>query len=66
MSDLNPFDPNETGPAISPLQEAVLSLLEDAGISTDTCDKIMALIEEAENDAASNAEQAYRDRIPDR
>ena len=32
----------------SPLQEAVLELLEDAGIPTETNDQIVALIEAAE------------------
>jgi hypothetical protein len=32
----------------SELQESVLGLLEDAEIDTETCDKIMALIEAAE------------------
>ena len=40
-----PYD-NIVDPSI--LQEAVLGLLEDAGINTETNDKIMALIEEAE------------------
>lgn len=35
-------------PAISELQEKVLGLLEDAGIPTETNDKIMALIDAAE------------------
>lgn len=52
----HPISPTELRLEPTPLQEAVLGLLEDAGIPTATNDEIMKLIEEAE---LSLAEKAY-------
>jgi hypothetical protein len=44
--------PGDDAGAVSDLQEAVLGLLEDAGIPTETNDAIMKLIDAAERAAA--------------
>lgn len=42
------FDPTDPGPEPSELEDAVLGLLEDAGIPTAVNDQIMKLIQDAE------------------
>lgn len=43
-----PRNPHELAIDPSPLQEKILALLEDAGIDTETSDKILDMVEEAE------------------
>jgi hypothetical protein len=49
--------PHGEDPYISPLQEKVLGLLEDAGVHESFCDRIMKIIEEHENDEACAADE---------
>jgi hypothetical protein len=65
---LEPRNPFETEPeqASSPLQDAVLALLEDAGIDAATNDQIIKLIMEAENDRLADVQQDYQDRLHER
>ena len=52
--------PDEDGPPISELEESVLSLLEDAGVSAETCDAVMKLIDAwQKQNAADDSEDAY-------
>lgn len=54
------IDQTDPGVDPSPLQEAVLSLLEDAGMPPASYDKIMALIDEWESEKyAEESESAY-------
>lgn len=60
------FDPNDPGPSISPLQESVLGLLEDAAMPQTTCDAIMKLIDDAERDADAHAAQEQYERAAEK
>lgn len=57
--------PWDTDDAISDLQEKVLTLLEEAGIPTETNDRIVRLIDDAELllDANSRYSQSQQDEI---
>lgn len=58
-----PASPTELHIEPTPLQEAVLGLLEDAGIPTTTNDEIMKLIEEAEIGLCERAYERHQEHL---
>lgn len=58
-----PASPTELHIDPTPLQDAVLGLLEDAGIPTTANDEIMKLIEEAELNLAEAAYERHQERL---
>lgn len=58
-----PASPTELEIAPTVLQEAVLGLLEDAGIPESTNDEIMKLIEEAELGLAEKAYERHQEYL---
>lgn len=53
---------DQVGSDPSPLQEAVLQLLEDKGVGQETCDKICALLEAWENEEACSSAERFTER----
>lgn len=63
MANRNENPPTEVYLQPTALQDAVLGLLEDAGIPTATNDQIMAMIEEAELTMAEAAWERHQERL---
>lgn len=60
-----PISPRDDEPPISPLQEVILELLEDAGFDSETNDKIIDLIAAAELKKAREEDAASDLAAPD-
>lgn len=55
-----PISPNDEGRDPSELEDAILELLEDAGIDTETNDQIMKLVEAGERRKYEREQQASK------